>query len=201
MRIDPTNLDDQTTHDLLKGCVQPRPIAWVSTLGPDGVGNAAPYSCFTFLATRPPLLGFSIELKPTGKKDTLVNIEHGREFVVNIPTAEMAEAVNASAANFPPEVDEFQAVGLTPATCQIVKTPRIAQCPINLECRLERLVELGKSRHTLVIGEVVMFHIKDHLLRGGTIHPQDLAPLARLSGNYYGRLTDLFELARPWLAP
>ena len=199
MRIDTSTLDSRASHDLLKGCVSPRPIAWISTLSRDGVANAAPYSCFTFVATVPPMVCFSVELLNGRKKDTLRNVEHTGDFVVNLVSEELAAAMNASAANFPPDVSEILQVGLTPAPSERVRAPRIAECPAGLECRMTQIIELGRSRHSLVIGEVLLVHVRDDLYRDGTIDVMRLRPVGRLAGNAYCRLGELFELDRPWL--
>lgn len=199
MRIETSTLDSRASHDLLKGCVSPRPIAWISTLSRDGVANAAPYSCFTFVATVPPMVCFSVELLNGQKKDTLRNVEHTGDFVVNLVSEELAAAMNASAANFPPDVSEILQVGLTPALSERVCAPRIAECPASLECRMTQIIELGRSRHSLVIGEVLLVHVRDDLYRDGTIDVVRLRPVGRLAGNEYCRLGELFELERPWL--
>jgi flavin reductase (DIM6/NTAB) family NADH-FMN oxidoreductase RutF len=199
MRIDARTLDANAVHQLMKGCVAPRPIAWISTLSPQGVANAAPYSCFTFVATWPPLVAFSVERREGRKKDTLVNLEHTGDFVVNMVSEELAGPMNASAEDFPPEVSEIRQVGLTAQASDEVRSPRIAQCPVSMECRLVQVIELGLSRHSLVIGEVVVFHIRDGLYRDGEIDLQKLRPLGRLSGNQYVRLGEALELDRPWL--
>lgn len=201
IRIDPATLDEPSVHNLLKGCVVPRPIAWVTTLGPHGIVNAAPFSCYTFLATRPPLLGLAIEPKPSGKKDTLVNLERTGDFVVNAAVEEHAAAINASAAPYPPEVSELARAGLTAVASDRVQAPRIAESPLALECRVERILELGRSRHSLVIGEVVLVHVRPDLWRAGAVDVAALKPLARLSGDSYGCIRDMFELARPWTTP
>lgn len=200
MRIDTAALDSQAAHELLKGCVAPRPIAWISTLSAAGVANAAPYSCFTFVATVPPMVCFSVEPRPdSSKKDTLRNVEHTGDFVVNLVPQELAAAMNASAESFPPDVSEIAKVGLTAAASERVRSPRIAESPVNLECRVERIIDLGRSRHSLVIGEVLLVHVRDDLYRDGTIDVARLCPVARLAGNEYCRLGEVFELDRPWL--
>lgn len=199
MRIDTSTLDSWASHDLLKGCVSPRPIAWISTLSRDGVANAAPYSCFTFVATVPPMVCFSVELLNGQKKDTLRNVEHTGDFVVNLVSEELAAAMNASAESFPPEISEILHVGLTPALSERVRAPRIAECPASLECQVTQIIEVGRSRHSLVIGEVLLVHVRDDLYRDGTIDVARLRPVGRLAGNEYCRLGELFELERPWL--
>jgi flavin reductase (DIM6/NTAB) family NADH-FMN oxidoreductase RutF len=198
MRIDASTLDRQAAHELLKGCVSPRPIAWISTLSADGVANTAPYSCFTFVALVPPMVCFSVEPRPDGAtKDTLRNAEFTGDFVVNLVPEELAAAMNASAEGFPPEISEFSKVGVTAAASERVRSPRIAESPVNLECRVGRIIELGQS--SLVIGEVLVVHVRDDLYRDGTIDVARLRPVARLAGNEYCRLGEVFELDRPWL--
>jgi len=200
MRIDASTLDSRASHELLKGCVSPRPIAWISTLSSDGVANAAPYSCFTFVALVPPMVCFSVEPRPDGaKKDTLRNAEFTGDFVVNLVPEELAGAMNATAEDFPPEVSEIAKVGLTATASERVRSPRIAESPVNLECRVTQVIELGRSRHSLVIGEVLVVHVRDDLYRDGTIDVARLRPVARLAGNEYCRLGEVFELDRPWL--
>jgi flavin reductase (DIM6/NTAB) family NADH-FMN oxidoreductase RutF len=199
VRIDTATLDSRAAHELLKGCVSPRPIAWISTLSAAGVANAAPYSCFTFVATVPPMVCFSVERRNGQKKDTLRNAEHTGDFVVNLVPEELAAAMNASAQDFPPEVSEILKVGLTPAASERVRAPRIAECPASLECRVTQIIELGRSCHSLVIGEVLVLHVRDDLYRDGTIDVSRLRPVGRLAGNEYCRLGEVFELDRPWL--
>jgi flavin reductase (DIM6/NTAB) family NADH-FMN oxidoreductase RutF len=199
MRIDPSKLDGEAAHQLLKGCVSPRPIAWISTIGSNGITNAAPFSCFTFVATLPPMICFSIEPRGGQKKDTLRNVESTKDFVVNLVSEELAEAMNATAEDFPPEVSEITAGGLTAVPSECVRSPRIGECPVSLECRVGQIVELGRSQHSLVIGEVLMVHIRDDLYHNGTIDSTRLRPLGRLAGNQYCRLGEIIELDRPWL--
>ena len=200
MRIDAASLDEAAAHDLLKACVVPRPIAWISTTGPDSVANAAPFSCFTFLSTKPPQVGFCIERRGDGKKDTLVNLEHTGDFVVNVVSEPLAEPMNRTAADYPPDVSEILEVGLTPMPGEMVRSPRIAECPISMECRVLDVVKLPASEHRFVIGQVLLFHIQDALYRDGQIDLTTLKPLARLAGNQYGRIGEVFELDRPWLS-
>ena len=202
MRIDASTLDSAAAHELLKGCVAPRPIAWISTLSRAGVANAAPYSCFTFVATVPPMICFSAEpRRDGGKKDTLANAEFTGDFVVNLVSEDLAAAMNASAENFPPEISEIARVGLTAVPGERVRAPRIAECPASLECRVSQIILLGRSRHSLVIGEVLLVHVRDELYRNGTIDVARLRPVARLANNEYSRLGEVFALDRPWLRP
>jgi flavin reductase (DIM6/NTAB) family NADH-FMN oxidoreductase RutF len=200
VRIEACKLDGHASHDLLKACVVPRPIAWISTQDDNGVANAAPYSCFTFVATVPPMVCFSVELRDGRKKDTLRNIEQTGDFVVNLVSEELAEAMNATAEGFPPEVSEILKVGLTPVAGEAVQSPRIAECAVSLECRVTQILELGRSRHSLVIGEVVLVHVRDEFTRDGSIDLSQLRPVGRLAGNQYCLVGEVFELERPWLS-
>ena len=143
---------------------------------------------------------FSVEPRADGtKKDTLRNAELMRDFVVNLVPEELAEAMNASAEDLPPEVSEIARLGLTTAPGERVRAPRIAESPVNLECRVMQVLELGRSRNSLVIGEVLLVHVRDDLYREGTIDVAHLRPIARLAGNDYCRLGEVFQLDRPWL--
>jgi flavin reductase (DIM6/NTAB) family NADH-FMN oxidoreductase RutF len=142
---------------------------------------------------------FCAEPRADGReKDTLRNCLHSGDFVVNVASDDLAEAINQTAADYPPEISELEAVGLTSLPGERVRSPRIAQCPISLECRVSQVLPLGQSGHRLVIGEVLLFHIRDDLYRDGEIDQQRLRPLARLAGNQYARLGEVFELDRPW---
>ena len=138
-------------YRVLTGVVVPRPIAFVSTVSPDGVNNLAPYSFFNAVASSPPTIVFSSSRRAGSKsKDTLDNVEATGEFVVNIVSDDIAEAMNRTAAEFPAEVSEFDVAGLTPAASDIVRAPRVAESPVNMECRLQQVVnlDLGEGDHT-----------------------------------------------------
>lgn len=200
MRIDTREIDGRAAHDLLKGCVAPRPIAWISTISDSGVINAAPYSCFTFVATVPPMICFSVERRADGgHKDTLRNAEWTGDFVVNLVPEELATAMNLCAEDLPADVSEVVRAGLTPAPGQLVASPRISESPVNLECRVSQVIALGKSEHSLVIAEIVLVHVRDDLYVDGTVDLDKLRPIGRLAGNDYCRVGDVFKLDRPWL--
>jgi len=172
MKIDPADLDRKSTHDILAGTVLPRPIAFISTVGEDGVCNLAPYSFFIPVSMKPILLGVSIGRKRDGsKKDTLVNIEWGKDFVVNLVTEALAEAMNQTAGEYPKEVDEFQVAGLTPVKADRVKSPRVAESPVNIECRLHQILGFGDlpRLNEFVLGEVLQIHVKDEYWVNGEI--------------------------------
>lgn len=199
MIIDPATLGHQDRYKLLNGAVVPRPIAFVSTLSAQGERNLAPFSFFNVVAADPMVLSFSVMRRgdTSQKKDTLLNIEETGEFVVNVVTEEIAERMNRTSADFPRGVDEFAAGPFTPAASERVKPPRVAESPINMECRLLQLVDLGDrpGSGTLVLGEVVRVHVRDDLYDRGRIRP--FHAVGRLAGASYARTRDTFDLARP----
>jgi flavin reductase (DIM6/NTAB) family NADH-FMN oxidoreductase RutF len=200
MKFDPEKLDLKECHDLLVGAVLPRPIALVSTVGPDGVNNLAPFSYFTILSTKPAVVGFGVGPKRDGgKKDTLVNAESAGDFVINVVTEELAEAMNLTSGEYPPEVDEFQKGGLTAAPGDRVKSPRLAESPINLECRLLEVLEFGDPPRVnrFVVGEVLRVHVRDDLIVNRSVRAERLKPIGRLGEDFYCRTRDIFEMKRP----
>jgi flavin reductase (DIM6/NTAB) family NADH-FMN oxidoreductase RutF len=193
--IDPSELDPQSVYKLLIGSVVPRPIAWTSTVSTEGVRNLAPFSFFTVASRHPPMLCISVGPRldrniPT--KDTLDNIEETREFVVNIVSLALSNTMYESSKNHPPEADEFEKAGLTPAACEVVGAPRVEEAGVSMECLLDRVLPLGSDH--LVIGRMVRFHVKDELYgETGRIDVVGLDPLGRLAGNYT-KVETIFEL-------
>jgi len=180
--------------------ILPRPIAFVSTIGEDGVNNLAPYSCFAPIGMKPPLVCIQIGWKRDGqKKDTLRNIEFSRDFVVNVVTEPLAKAMNQSAYEYPSNVDEFKEVGLTPSKSDLVKSPLLVESPVNMECKMLQITAFGgiPVGSNVVIGEVVLFHVKDELWAGDQIDASKLKAIGRLGGQLYCRTTDIFEMQRP----
>lgn len=199
MKIDPAVLDVKRTYEIMSYCVIPRPIAWISTVGSDGVNNLAPYSYFTPICNMPMIVGFSLGRKGKGrKKDTLVNIESTKEFVINMVTEGLAEAMNKTAAAYPPHVDEFEKANLTPVESELVSPPRVGESPICMECRLKQILEFGKDDkfHNFVVGEVVMVHIKEEFVSEGRIQAGRLDIIGRLGSreNLYCRTADMFKI-------
>ncbi|MEH2242967.1 flavin reductase family protein [Nostoc sp.] len=200
MIIDPSQNDPRNTYQLLVGSVVPRPIAWVSTIASDGTPNVAPFSFFMGVTANPPTLAISTGLRHGVKKDTLLNVEQSGELVVNIVVEELGEQMNTTSGDFPPDVDEFQVAGLTPTPSKRVRPPRVAESPINIECVLKQIVYLGNegSQSGLIIAEAVLWHIRDDLLTPqNTIDVAKLHAIGRLSGNWYTRTQDLYEIIRP----
>ena len=197
MKIDPIHLDRRETHRLILDVVQPRPIAFVSTIGEDGVFNLAPFSCFAPISMKPALICVEVTRRRGGqKKDTLKNIEFSKDFVVNVVTEALAEPMNQSAAEYPSHVDEFKEVGLTPAQSDLVKSPRVAESPVNMECKLVQILEFGEfpTISNLIIAEVVRVHIKDELVVDGRVKTAHLKAIGKLGEELYCRTTDTFEM-------
>ena len=194
MIIDPSELDTHSIYKLLVGAVVPRPIAWVSSRSRDGVLNLAPFSFFTAVSREPPMLAISIGPRTGGEdypKDTLTNVRESQEFVINMVSLALANAMHETAINYPPEVDEFVRAGVTPAPCEIVATPRVAEARISMECTVEHILRLGSDY--LVIGRMHRYHVEDGLIANGRINLQKLDPLGRMAGNFT-RIETLFDL-------
>lgn len=195
MQFDPSTHSNADNYKLLTNLVVPRPIAWVTSLSQQGVINLAPFSFFNAVGSNPIYVVISIGLNDAGEsKDTAKNILSGGEFVVNLVTEELFDAMNISAADFPPDQSELAAANLHTAPSVKVKPPRLAESQASLECKLHSSQSLGAN--TLVIGEVVMFHVADHLV-GPRLHINNFAPIGRLgSPSVYCRTTDRFDVAR-----
>lgn len=194
MIIDPSELDTQSVYKLLTGAVVPRPIAWVSTRSREGILNLAPFSFFTVASREPPMLAISIGPRTGGEgyaKDTLTNLRESQQFVINIVSVSLANAMHESSINHPPEVDEFVRAGVTAASCEIIDTARVEEAQISMECSVEHMLKLGSD--FLVIGRMLRYHVRDELLSGGRIDIRALDPLGRMAGNYT-RIESLFDL-------
>jgi flavin reductase (DIM6/NTAB) family NADH-FMN oxidoreductase RutF len=199
--VDPRDSGYQDVYKLLIGAIVPRPIAFVSTMSPEGVRNLAPFSFFTAVSANPPVICFSPSARQGQHrlKDTLFNIATTREFVVNIVSEEFAEKMNICSADFPPDVDEFEASGLTPVASDLVKPPRVAESHVQMECKLYLTIEVSElpGGGSLVLGEVVRFHVDDEYVDNFRIDADKLRAIGRMGGNVYTRTTDRFELVRP----
>ena len=199
MKINPKTFEG--FNRVLTGVVVPRPIAFVSTISNSGNVNLSPYSFFNAVSYDPPLIIFSSsKFTSDGKlKDSLSNIEQNGEFVVNIVNENIVEAMNATAAEYPEDVNEFDIANLTQIDSDLVKPPRLSESPVNMECKLERIITLGTEAHPqgLVIGEIIQLHIDDEIISGHRINHEKLKPVGRLAGNMYTHTYDVFELMRP----
>ena len=194
MIIDPADLDTHSVYKLLVGAVVPRPIAWVSSRSHDDILNLAPFSFFTVASREPPMLAISIGPRTGGEdfaKDTLTNIRETQEFVINIVSVELANAMHETAINHPPEIDEFTRAGVTPASCEVINTPRVAEARISMECTVEHMLRLGSDY--MVIGRMHRYHVEDSLISNGRIDLKKLDPLGRMAGNFT-KIETLFDL-------
>ncbi len=200
MIIDPETFE--RFNAVLTGVIVPRPIAFVSTISPSGEVNLAPYSFFNAVSYKNVVFSSSRHVG-NKSKDTLRNIEETGEFVVNIVVDPIAEAMNATAAEFPENEDEFGIAGLTHAPSQAVKAPRVAESPVNIECKLNQIVQLGSGdhEHGLVIGDIVLMHVRDDIIDGHRIDQDKLMATGRMAGNMYCRTSERYEMVRPVYDP
>ena len=194
MRIDPAYLDAETAYRLITGVVVPRPIAWVTTLSNSGVVNLAPFSAFTFVSPKPPMLAISVGRKGGIYKDTAQNILNNEEYVVHIADSSLMTAVHESSTEHPPDVSEVEELRLSTLPGERIKVPRLAAAPIAMECRFRQCLEFGETRSRLIVGEVLVFHIRDGLLQNGKIETKALDPIARIAGPRYARLGEIVTL-------
>ncbi|HEY3412844.1 MAG TPA: flavin reductase family protein [Armatimonadota bacterium] len=193
------DLEPEVARVVMGACISPRPIALITTLGPGGIVNAAPFSNFMGVATEPPLIAFGIGPRNGEEKDTLRNAREHGHFVINCVSVEMAEAMHHTAADYPRDRSEVDAAGLTtlPGTDQPV--PRIAEAPIHMECRVYKIVDLGEPKpdHAIVVGEVLRLHVRRDCMGQGSI-PDAVAwnPLGGL-GDDYMKPGETFSLEYP----
>ncbi|MBP1734348.1 MAG: flavin reductase [Deltaproteobacteria bacterium] len=203
MHYDPDKNDHGLPHSPFKSCVVPRPIGWISTVSPEGIHNLAPYSQFQNLTFDPPYVMFAANQNTLGKrKDSVANAEQTGEFVYNMATYELRDALNHTAPEVPPDVDEFELAGLTKAASIRVKPCRVAESPIQFECRYHQTIRLPGNglmgTVDIVIGRVVMVHIKDDVIRpDGRLDIIKIRPLARLGYYDYTSVDSIFEMVIP----
>jgi flavin reductase (DIM6/NTAB) family NADH-FMN oxidoreductase RutF len=194
MEIAVEDLQPNDVYRLLIGSVVPRPIAWITSLRGDGKINAAPFSCYTFVSTVPPLVAISCGRKHGVVKDTVANSVEAGEFVLNVVSEDMLAPMHRSSAEFPSEISEVEALGIAVELGRKLRTPRIAAAPVSLECRTQQVLEFGTLRTQLLIGEVVLFHVRDDCYRAGRIDTAAVKPLARLGGPFYARLGETLHM-------
>lgn len=188
-------------HDPLNAIVGPRPIGWIASLDGQGRRNLAPYSFFNCFNYRPPIIGFA----SSGWKDSVQNIVESKEFVWNLTTRNLAVQMNETSASLAHGEDEFARAGLTPAESRLVRAPRVAESPVNFECRLSQCIQLTAADGSpieswLVLGEVVAVHIDESLLEAGIYQTAKAQPVLRAGGPsaYYGISEEQrFDLVRP----
>ncbi|WP_283745435.1 flavin reductase family protein [Sideroxydans sp. CL21] len=195
MQIDPSLHSKADNYKLLTNLVVPRPIAWVTSQNESGIINLAPFSFFNAVGSDPLYVIISIGHNDAGEsKDTAKNILANGEFVVNLVSEDLFEAMNISAADFPPGQSELLAAHLHSSPSVHIKVPRVAEAQASLECKLFSTQVLGAN--TLFIGEVVMFHVADHLI-DAHLHINNFTPIGRLgSPSVYCRTSDRFDVSR-----
>ena len=190
-------------HDPFKSCVAPRPIAWVTSIHPNGTINLAPFSFFNALASDPPMvmIAFTGYHAHGGEKDTLHNIKASGEFVVNMVPLELKDAMNVTSGPHAHEVNELELAGLTAEAAALVKPPRVREAPLHLECAyFQEIVlpcTLANSINSTIIGKVLGVHIRDEVLQDGLIDLNRIKPLARLGYQEYTAVDNIFKMTRP----
>ena len=195
MDIDPASLPPAEAHRLLISCVAPRPIAFVSTVSREGATNLAPFSFFNGVCSDPPVVSIAVATKRDGsKKDTWRNIEETGEYVINVVTPELMDAVIIGARELPHGESELDLSGEASLPSVRVKPPRLARSPVQMECSLLRIVEVEET--ALILGRILLYHVQDEVLREGRVDPARLIFVGRMGGELYCRTTDRFERPR-----
>lgn len=201
MEIDPQETSQKNIYKILTGAVIPRPIGWISSISEDGVPNLAPFSFFNALGEDPPHVMFSTVRTGDKNKDTLNNVLATKQFVVNMATEELVEAMNATSIELPPDGNEFEYAGLTPIPSVKVKPFRVKESPITFECELVHHYSLEDHKNggaTIMVGRIVMFHVDESvLLDDYKINMETYRPVARLAGSNYAKLGEIFSIKRP----
>ena len=207
MDIRPSDLAYNDFYRVLISAVAPRPIAWVSTVSASGQPNLAPFSFFNAICAKPPLLAFAPGTRMRKSedairgetKDTLRNVRDTGEFVVNVVTYDVADAMNLTSGEYDPSVNEFELAKLTLRPSQKVRPPQVAASPVSFECWVYQILDFSSPPHggSLVIGEVVSIHIEDQNIKDGRLDPPSLDLIGRMGGNQYCRTTQRFEMVRP----
>ena len=206
MFYEPVKQDHGLPKNPFNSLVIPRPIGWITTVDPEGVVNLAPYSFFNAVGYRPPTVMFASGAGSgeDGQKDSLRNVEATGEFVCNLSTWEIREAMNRSSASVGPEVDELEMSGLTPVPSKLVKPPRVKEAPVHLECKHLRSVDFpnwsNKDRYVVVFGEVIGVHIEDqYITPEGLIDVDGMKPIGRLGYDDYTIVggDSIFTMTRP----
>jgi len=217
LSLDPADCEHRQVYKLMTGIIVPRPVALVSTLDRNGVPNLAPFSFFPGVGSNPPTVLFCPVVRAVGtsasdelpgirpdfrldfRKDTLRNVEETGEFVVNVVSAAIAAAANATAAEVPPDVDEFVLSGLTPLASQVVRPARVAESPAQMECKLLQIIYTSREPGggVIVLGEIVRFHVRASLVEDFRVDPASLDAVGRMAGNTWARTRDRIELIRP----
>jgi flavin reductase (DIM6/NTAB) family NADH-FMN oxidoreductase RutF len=196
-RFSVAELTGADPYKLATGLIVPRPIGWIGSISADGIPNLAPFSFFNCVSGAPPMFVFAPGRG--GRKDTLANVRAVGEFTINIVTVDVAEAMYATSATHPPEVDEFDAAGLTAVPSVSIRPPMVGESRANIECVVTQIVDIGHPQHgnALVIGEATEIHVDAELLDGTRVDQAALRAIGRHVGNLYSHSTDLFQMIRP----
>jgi flavin reductase (DIM6/NTAB) family NADH-FMN oxidoreductase RutF len=207
MIFSPSEIPFNDLYNIMLNSVGPRPIAWVSTISAAGQPNLAPFSFFNAVCAKPPLLGFAPAMRSPKKadasqgepKDTLRNIRETKEFVVNIVTYDLREAMNVTAGDYEASVNEFELAKLRPEPSAVVRPPRVAESPVSFECQLYHIIDFSTEPNggSFVIGRIVSIHIKDAHLKEGKLDRNSLDLVGRMGGMQYTRTTERFDMVRP----
>ena len=206
MIVSPSDISHSELYGILLNSVAPRPIAWVSTVSATGQPNLAPFSFFNVACVDPPLLAFApglrkskVDVNRADAKDTLRNIRDTKEFVVNIVTYELAEAMNLTSGEYDASVNEFELAKLTPQPSKVVRPPRVSESPVSFECRLHQILDFSPAptSGSLVIGEIVSIHMDDAHIKDGKLDRNSLDLIGRMGGMQYARTTQRFDMVRP----
>lgn len=202
MEISPDEVPWKSIYKIMIGSIVPRPIGWISSLSQEGKANLAPFSFFNAVCANPPTILFCPGVRSSDRqpKDTLFNVRETGEFVVNIVTAPLAQAMNVTSTELPGEIDEFIVAGLTKSPSMVIRPPRVAESPVHFECRVHQIIEIGTEPGggSVVIGDVVHIHVDQDVLFGtDKIDPQRLKAVGRMGGPTYCHTNDLFDMIRP----
>jgi flavin reductase (DIM6/NTAB) family NADH-FMN oxidoreductase RutF len=197
VKVDPATLSSDAAYAWQAATILPRPIAWTSTLNEDGSANLAPFSFFTGVSSDPPTCLICVSRRKRQKKDTWRNIERTGEYVIHVVNDALGAQMNATSREFPYGTDEIAELGLTKVTSERVAPPRIAEAPVAMECRLDRIVEVGRGGTAVIIGEILLWHVRDELVVNGRLDLGRLDAIGRMGGPSYTRTRDRFDLQRP----
>jgi flavin reductase (DIM6/NTAB) family NADH-FMN oxidoreductase RutF len=199
MNVSPLELSHSELYGFILNAVAPRPIAWVSTLSASGRANLAPFSFFNCVCVDPPLLAFAPGLRNGEAKDTLRNVRETKEFVVNVVTYDLAEAMNKTSGEYDASVNEFELAQVESAPSRVVKARRVASSPVSFECTLHQILDFSPSPQSgsLVIGQIVSIHVDDSRMKQGKLDRNSLDMIGRMGGIQYTRTTQRFDMIRP----
>ncbi len=200
LSIDPSTISERENYKFLIGSIIPRPIAFVTSMSPEGSLNGAPFSYFNIVSSNPPMISLAIQRSGGEQKDTARNILNSKEFVVHIVDEQNVEKINKTAANLPPDQSEVELAELTPIKSVKISVPGVKEAKIRMECILEHSLELGgvdTPGCDLIIGKVVQFHIEQDIYENGRIDPRGLAAVSRLAGHDYAKVGEMFSIERP----